>query len=65
MRLMETGILKQRRFLDDLAEKLRPWWQHLRTIDQLVKMFASGGGHAFQNSYRPQMFHHAAQTQMW
>jgi hypothetical protein len=47
-RLMETDILEQRRFLDDLAEKLRPWWQHLGTIDQLVEMFAPGGGHAFQ-----------------
>ncbi len=32
-RLMETDILEQRRFLDDLAEKLRPRWQHLGTID--------------------------------
>jgi hypothetical protein len=47
-RLMETDILEQRRFLDDLAEKLQPWWQHLGTIDQLVEMFAPGGGHAFQ-----------------
>jgi hypothetical protein len=47
-RLMETDMLEQRRFLDDLAEKLRPWWQHLGTIDQLVEMFAPGGGHAFQ-----------------
>jgi hypothetical protein len=47
-RLMETDILEQRRFLDDLAEKLRPWWQHLGAIDQLVEMFAPGGGHAFQ-----------------
>ena len=48
LRLMETDILEQRRFLDALAEKLRPWWQHLGTIDQLVEMFAPGGGHAFQ-----------------
>jgi site-specific recombinase XerD len=47
-RLMETDILEQRRFLDELAEKLRPWWQHLGAIDQLVEMFAPGGGHAFQ-----------------
>jgi hypothetical protein len=32
---METDILEQCRFLDDLAEKLRPWWQHLGTIDHL------------------------------
>lgn len=48
MRLMERDILEQRRFLDELAEKLRPWWQHLGTIDQLAQMFAPGGGHAFQ-----------------
>lgn len=47
-RLMEADILEQRRFLDDLAEKLRPWWQHLGTIDQLVEMFAPGGSYAFQ-----------------
>lgn len=46
-RLMETDILEQRRFLDDLAEKLQPWWQHLGAIDQLVGMFAPGGGYAF------------------
>jgi hypothetical protein len=39
MRLMETDIIEQRRFLDDLAEKLRPWWKHLGTIDPLVEMF--------------------------
>ncbi len=44
---MEIDMLEQRHFLDDLAEKLRPWWQHLGTIDQLVEMFAPGGGHAF------------------
>lgn len=52
-RLMETDILEQRRFLDDLAEKLRPWWQHFGTIDQLVEMFAPGGGHAFQKQLPP------------
>jgi site-specific recombinase XerD len=52
-RLMETDILEQRRFLDDLAEKLRPWWQHLGTIDQLVEMFAPGGGHAFHKQLPP------------
>ncbi len=52
-RLMETDILEQRRFLDDLAEKLRPWWQHLGAIDQLVEMFAPGGGHAFQKQLPP------------
>jgi len=52
-RLMETDIVEQRRFLDDLAEKLRPWWQHLGTIDQLVEMFAPGGGHAFHKQLSP------------
>jgi len=52
-RLMETDMLEQRRFLDDLAEKLRPWWQHLGTIDQLVEMFAPGGGHAFHKQLPP------------
>ncbi len=52
-RLMETDILEQRRFLDDLAEKLRPWWQHLGTISQLVEMFAPGGGHAFHKQSPP------------
>jgi hypothetical protein len=52
-RLMETDILEQRRFLDDLAEKLRPWWQHMGTIDQLVEMFSPGGGHAFQKQLPP------------
>jgi hypothetical protein len=46
-RLMETDIREQRRFLDELEEKLRPWWKHLGAIDQLVEMFAPGGGHAF------------------
>jgi site-specific recombinase XerD len=52
-RLMETDILEQRRFLDDLAEKLRPWWQHMGTIDQLVEMFTPGGGYAFQKQLPP------------
>lgn len=52
-RLMETDILEQRRFLEDLAEKLRPWWKHMGTIDQLVEMFAPGGGHAFQKQLPP------------
>jgi site-specific recombinase XerD len=49
MRLMETDIMEQRRFLDDLAEKLRPWWKHLGTIDPLVEMFMpmQGGSNAF------------------
>jgi len=53
LRLMETDILEQRRFLDELAEKLRPWWQHLEAIDQLVEMFAPGGGHAFHKQLPP------------
>jgi hypothetical protein len=52
-RLMETDILEQRRFLNELAEKLRPWWQHFGTVDQLVEMFAPGGGHAFQKQLPP------------
>jgi len=52
-RLMETDILEQRRFLDDLAEKLHPWWKHLGTIDQLIEMFAPGGGHAFHKQLPP------------
>lgn len=52
-RLMETDILEQRRFLDELAEKLRPWWHHFGAIDQLVEMFAPGGGHAFQKQLPP------------
>jgi len=53
VRLMETDMFEQRRFLNDLAEKLRPWWQHLGTIDQLVEMFAPGGGHAFHKQLSP------------
>ena len=52
-RLMETDIVEQRRFLDELAEKLRPWWQHFGTVDQLVEMFAPGGGHAFHKQLPP------------
>ncbi len=52
-RLMGTDILEQRRFLDDLADKLRPWWQHLGAIDRLVEMFAPGGDHAFQKQLPP------------
>jgi site-specific recombinase XerD len=55
MRLMETDIVEQRRFLDDLAEKLRPWWKHLGTIDPLVEMFMPmpGGGSAFHKQLPP------------
>jgi site-specific recombinase XerD len=55
MRLMETDIIEQRRFLDDLAEKLRPWWKHLGTIDPLVEMFMPmpGGGSAFHKQLPP------------
>jgi site-specific recombinase XerD len=55
MRLMETDIIEQRRFLDDLAEKLRPWWKHLGTIDPLVEMFIPlpGGGSAFHKQLPP------------
>jgi hypothetical protein len=53
LRLMETDILEQRRFLGELTEKLRPWWQTLGTIDQLVELFAPGGGHAFQKQLPP------------
>ncbi len=55
MRLMETDILEQRRFLDDLAEKLRPWWKHLGTIDPLVEMFMpmQGGSNAFCKQLPP------------
>jgi hypothetical protein len=55
MRLMETDIIEQRRFLDDLAEKLRPWWKHLGTIDPLVEMFMpmQGGSNAFYKQLPP------------
>ncbi len=55
IRLMETDIVEQRRFLDDLAEKLRPWWKHLGTIDPLVEMFMPmpGGGSAFHKQLPP------------
>ena len=55
MRLMETDIIEQRRFLDDLAEKLRPWWKHLGTIDPLVEMFMPmpGGRSAFHKQLPP------------
>ena len=55
MRLMETDILEQRRFLDDLAEKLRPWWKHLGAIDSLVEMFMpmQGGSNAFCKQLPP------------
>ncbi len=55
MRLMETDITEQRRFLDDLGEKLRPWWKHLGTIDPLVEMFMPmpGGGSAFHKQLPP------------
>ena len=55
MRLMETDIIEQRRFLDDLAEKLRPWWKHLGTIDPLVEMFMpmQGGSNAFCKQLPP------------
>jgi len=55
MRLMETDIMEQRRFLDDLAEKLRPWWKHLGTIDPLVDMFMpmQGGSNAFCKQLPP------------
>lgn len=49
-KLAETDIREQRVFLNELAELLRPWWQHLGTIDQLVEMFAPGGGYAFSKS---------------
>ena len=52
---METDIMEQRRFLDDLAEKLRPWWKHLGTIDPLVEMFMpmQGGSNAFCKQLPP------------
>ena len=55
MRLMETDIIEQRRFLDDLAEKLHPWWKHLGTIDPLVEMFMpmQGGSNAFNKQLPP------------
>jgi len=46
-KLAETDIREQRVFLKELAELLRPWWQHLGAIDRLVEMFAPGGGYAF------------------
>jgi hypothetical protein len=36
VRLIEADIKAQRLFLDELAEMLRPWWQHLGSIDRLV-----------------------------
>jgi hypothetical protein len=42
VRLIEADIKAQRLFLDELAEMLRPWWQHLGTIDDLVNAFFSG-----------------------
>ena len=46
---METDMMEQRAFLHALAEQLRPWWQHLGTIDQLVVLFVPGGSASFQN----------------
>jgi len=36
VRLIEADIKTQCLFLDELAEMLRPWWQHLGSIDHLV-----------------------------
>ena len=46
-KLAETDIREQRVFLNELADLLRPWWQHFGAIDRLVEMFAPGGGYAF------------------
>ena len=46
-KLAETDIREQRVFLNELAELLRPWWQHFGAIDRLVEMFAPRGGYAF------------------
>lgn len=55
MKLMETDIMEQRRFLNDLAEILHPWWKHLGTIDPLVEMFMpmQGGNNAFCKQLPP------------
>ncbi len=42
VRLIEADIKAQRLFLDELAEMLRPWWQHLGSIDNLVNALFSG-----------------------
>jgi len=44
---MEVDVKEQRVFLDQLAEMLRPWWEPLGSIDQLVTALTPGGVDAF------------------
>ncbi len=43
VRLMEADVKEQRMFLDQLAEVLRPWWESLGSIEQLVTALTPGG----------------------
>ena len=52
VRLIEADIKAQRLFLGELAEMLRPWWQHLGSIDALVMALFSGED-AFQKREAP------------
>ncbi len=52
VRLIEADIKAQGLFLGELAEMLRPWWQHLGSIDALVVVLFSGED-AFQKRETP------------
>jgi hypothetical protein len=45
---MESDIRDHQQALQEMAELLQPWWQHLGSIDDLVTLFMSGGNRAFQ-----------------
>lgn len=47
VRLMEADVKEQQVFLDQLAEMLRPWWESLGSIDQLITALTPGGIDAF------------------
>jgi hypothetical protein len=54
-KLIEAEIREQKAFLHGLAELLRPWWQHLGTIDQLVEFLAPAGGSPFAAPLQPML----------
>jgi site-specific recombinase XerD len=54
-KLIEAEIREQKAFLHRLAELLRPWWQHLGTLDQLVELFAPAGGSPFAAPLQPML----------
>jgi hypothetical protein len=51
-KLIETEIREQKTFLKGLAAQLRPWWQHVETIDQLIELLAPGGS-SFSSPVKP------------